>query len=72
MRYASVKFNVDEDDNSPNVDLVANSENIQPGMVGVFTSGILMRFFHFFCLTFFNFFVYFCSQYRYKHCPITF
>jgi hypothetical protein len=48
MRYASVKFNIDEDDNSPNVDLAANSENIQPGMVNVFTFGILMIFFPFF------------------------
>jgi hypothetical protein len=37
--------NVDEDDNSLNVDLAANSENIQPGMVDVFFFGTLMRFF---------------------------
>jgi hypothetical protein len=41
-------------------------------MVEVFSFGILMRFLLFFCLTFLKKFVYFCSQYRCKHCPITF
>jgi hypothetical protein len=37
--------NVVQDDISLYVDLAANSENIQPGMVDVFFFGTLMRFF---------------------------